>query len=477
MLQAMSTEIDYDHKMALWKSIPVRLQSSMKSHALGRPVPDSFSPKIQRRLASTVPPKPMVEKTFTDAISTMEQICKDCQKALEIVNFGPDNVQALKAFLWSFSSRQPEPWTYPRACLATPLFTCDDAGFEQLLRKDLEDFVLPASEALDPINWTIEAPQGEAAARNRSYQLARTIDEFTNLTTRMPGGYVDYFRALTSNRCRVRRNLTHVITALEDLQMRETERLDTRLHNFVGQGVQYPLSTWTYLQKLRVMEWTVQLGFELDIYLVDELAGMYWYLSLLASSRAALLDLILEAVESLMSGARQNVDDGMMKAMQLKKSLAMLQSLKAEAQGTAALASALSSVYIMLSYLGCIPEASAKPPFYKPHLKYELRMKPFLTIQSPELPTFEDWDSALHPCGQYSDATSTFTAKQSTYLDGIDEQIRQAKSNFTTMKKLGVAAAGCEGLEDVWSKVRFFSLLDQVTDYEDRICPCCFNRA
>ena len=25
------------------------------------------------------------------------------------------------------------------------------------------------------------------------------------------------------------------------------------------------------------MEWIVQLGFELDIYQADELAGMYWY--------------------------------------------------------------------------------------------------------------------------------------------------------------------------------------------------------
>ena len=37
----------------------------------------------------------------------------------------------------------------------------------------------------------------------------------------------------------------------------------------------YPLSSWTYYQKLRQMEWIAQLGFEQDIYLPDELAGMY----------------------------------------------------------------------------------------------------------------------------------------------------------------------------------------------------------
>ena len=38
-----------------------------------------------------------------------------------------------------------------------------------------------------------------------------------------------------------------------------------------------PLSAWLYCYKLRQMEWIVQLGFELDIYLPDEISGMYWY--------------------------------------------------------------------------------------------------------------------------------------------------------------------------------------------------------
>ncbi len=40
----------------------------------------------------------------------------------------------------------------------------------------------------------------------------------------------------------------------------------------------YPLSSWAYYHLLHQMEWIVQLGFELDIYQLDELAGMYWYI-------------------------------------------------------------------------------------------------------------------------------------------------------------------------------------------------------
>ena len=38
----------------------------------------------------------------------------------------------------------------------------------------------------------------------------------------------------------------------------------------------FPLSSWSYYHKLHQMEWVVQLGFELQIYRTDELAGMYW---------------------------------------------------------------------------------------------------------------------------------------------------------------------------------------------------------
>ena len=43
-----------------------------------------------------------------------------------------------------------------------------------------------------------------------------------------------------------------------------------------GEIWSFPLSSWAYYHKLQQMEWIVQLGFELNIYRVDELGGMYW---------------------------------------------------------------------------------------------------------------------------------------------------------------------------------------------------------
>jgi hypothetical protein len=452
LLRAMATEEDIDDKLNFWRDLPASIIEIQSTHSLGQPVTESFSPKIQRRLASTVPPKPMVELSFEDAATKLEQMCKDCQEAVKIVKFGPDNVQALKAFLWSFSSRKPEPWTYPRACLAAPLFSCDDAGFEHLLRKDLEIVVLPTSEVLDPINWTIEAPQSKSSAPNRRFEMAKTLNHFTEVAIRMPGGYIDYFRTLTSNRCRLRRNLTHVAVALEDLQTRETEQLDEALHKLGTDDLQFPLSTWTYFQKLRVMEWIVQLGFELDIYLPDELAGMYWYLSLISAARLSLLELILPISEARAAKLRASANDAA-KTSAIEQSTALLRSLEAEAQGTTALASALSSMYIYLSYLGHCFGTSLNSPFHQPQLKHELRMKPFLNIRSPELPTFDEWDTALHPFGEYYEGSNAFKIAQGPYLEKLDNGIKQAKAQFAAMKKMGAAAAGCDGVEESWSKV------------------------
>jgi hypothetical protein len=471
----MASETGYDDKIGFWKTIPHMLPRIQKTHALGRSVPDAFSSKIQRRLASTVPPKPMVEKIFSNAISNLEQICKNCEDALRIITFGPDNVQSLKAFLWWFSSKKPEAWTYSRACLGTPLFSCDAAGFEQLLRVDLEDLVLPASEVLDPVNWTTEVSQGSAGTINVPFEMARTINQFTELAVRMPGGYADFFRALTSNRCRVRRNLTHVANALEDLQTKETEGLDFTIHKLANDGMQYPLSTWTYLQKLRVIEWTVQLGFELDVYLPDELAGMYHYLSLLATTRHSLLELMFLAIEERHTTMSETSDSETSKIRQVKRSLSMLQYLRAEAKGTAALSSALSAIYIALSYLEGVKSSAVDAPFYQPHLNYELRMKSFLEITSPLLPSFEKWYTQLHPFGPY-EHKSAFENARSTYLDGVDQYIKVAKNQFSIMKKLGAVAAGFDGLEEIWTKVRLFvSRSPHKTHANCRTLQCSFN--
>jgi len=84
----------------------------------------------------------------------------------------------------------------------------------------------------------------------------------------------------------MRRMLCHSVVCFESIT-EEVKALDTKLRHFhrvridqaFGSNLIWhatgPLSAWVYHQKLRMMEWIVGLGFEHNIYLPDEVAGIY----------------------------------------------------------------------------------------------------------------------------------------------------------------------------------------------------------
>lgn len=63
------------------------LEPINKSHALGTPVPEAFSTKIQRRLASTMPPRPIVRLSFEEAYSHSKRLIADGQEVTSVLEF------------------------------------------------------------------------------------------------------------------------------------------------------------------------------------------------------------------------------------------------------------------------------------------------------------------------------------------------------------------------------------------------------
>ena len=96
------------------------------------------------------------------------------------------------------------------------------------------------------------------------------------------------FMKMCMNRPRLRRTLCHVLIDWDRFQA-EAENTDTDLRRFThepphpdddgGPAYSYPLSSWAFHLKLRIMESIVLLGFELEIYQPYEYAGMYWQVS------------------------------------------------------------------------------------------------------------------------------------------------------------------------------------------------------
>lgn len=55
-------------------------------------MPDAFSLKIQRKLASTVPPRPMVTISSDDALAHLKRLCQDAIDMQQMLDYtGPSN--------------------------------------------------------------------------------------------------------------------------------------------------------------------------------------------------------------------------------------------------------------------------------------------------------------------------------------------------------------------------------------------------
>lgn len=88
-LTAVSLADQRDMKLAreAWDELVALLPGVSTSHELSRPVTDAFSVKLQRKLASTVPPRPAVTIAFERACKHLERLCHDGRVLTEILNY------------------------------------------------------------------------------------------------------------------------------------------------------------------------------------------------------------------------------------------------------------------------------------------------------------------------------------------------------------------------------------------------------
>lgn len=94
-IQSESTE----HFASCLSQVP----SITDSVSLGKPIPEAFSEKVQRKLASTVPPRPIVKISIEDALGHMKRLCQDAIDLKEVLDYrGAHNTRVC---CFSFSLR------------------------------------------------------------------------------------------------------------------------------------------------------------------------------------------------------------------------------------------------------------------------------------------------------------------------------------------------------------------------------------
>ena len=332
-------------------------------------------------------------------------------------------------------------------------------SFKQLLFDNLDEVVLPFDLLLDPTNADIEAPQ------DPRFQTAKRMEAFV---IRASEPFIDIFRTVSMNRSRLRRMLIHLVAEWDGLQY-EAEGIDTALRDFTNEAPivdeqasheeiwAFPLSSWAYLHKLRQMEWIIQMGFELSIYQLDELAGMYWYLQRLASTRIQHLERIRTFTLRRFRCLTQSTTE---EDKAYSRSLSFLEFSILEASATQSFADGLSCLFSFLAHLDLVPAPYHALPYSTPSQRYALRMRPFLFLSLPEVPSYPEFASlvSLRKDGGMStndpkptsSTQAETTAQAISILDIADQALKVARKEWEAVSKAKAETARCVPCEDWW---------------------------
>lgn len=346
-----------------------------------------------------------------------------------------------QTFVQTFVAKTPQPMVFVRALLQTLLFQNKGAvgamSIRDVLDDDLSTVSLHSSILLDRSNADIEA------VHDPRFAVSKQMSEFRE---RAAVPFLDMLRTSCQNRCRARRTLCHLIADWEFLQS-DVEKMDEvirakaealALQRPSIQGLDlfkdYPLhlSSWAYLYKLQQMERIVQLGFELQLYQADEMAGMYWYLHFLAKTR----EQHLERIGGFIHRAPRPAHPPEQRRMHRSLNHTRLQLL--DAAVTWALSDALCCVYTVLLRNNLIP--SPPRPYSNAELRYQLRMKPFAAVCLPDLPTYNE----------FHDGTTQPNCSTGQLLDYAQRAVASAKKGLESLSKLDDAQSFSVGSYPRW---------------------------
>ena len=193
LLSAVRLDGISDHSRARsWEQCLEILPMLSQTSRLGIPSDDSFGIKIQRKLASSVPPRPIVKISFDDALARLNDICENGRDAYRIFGIQtgtclmvcnsdilrlPESVLTYcQTFVMTYQSRKPEPSIYIRCLLQSLIFSemkvLGTISMKQFLFDDFEELVLPADILIDPENGHSEAPQ------DPRFQISQRMDAF-----------------------------------------------------------------------------------------------------------------------------------------------------------------------------------------------------------------------------------------------------------------------------------------------------------
>lgn len=360
-----------------YENLSTTLQQLEASHDAGKEFSDAFSTKIQRRLASTVPPRPMVTVSMSEAWNFWRLMIANCQHVFTVIE--ARHSQDLLTAYQIFAYNDPQISVYPRALLQSFLtregMVTDRITARQFIEEDVLTLTLAAS--------TIPQYPGIT-----NVGVVRCFETFLD---RFEQSFINLYRALCLNSCRIRRSFCHALIEWDNLQI-EVEEMDTIIHQELGSkplyidgSDQFPfsLSSWVYHHKLCILEQTIQMGFDQMIYAPHELAGMYWYLSYVCDQHLQ----HLERITAFTTERKKNLPStGTSEAEAARRmcKTAIDRQFRhfAYTRATSLLSMAVQGIFVVLQRHDIYNKDG--PLHSNDDFRHEIRMKPFSNLTIPE---------------------------------------------------------------------------------------------
>jgi hypothetical protein len=81
-----------------WEAALALLPTIKATHHLARSVDESFSVKLQRKLASTVPPRPIVKLGFDNAFGHLHRLFKDGCELINVLSYTDSQCLQVRVF-------------------------------------------------------------------------------------------------------------------------------------------------------------------------------------------------------------------------------------------------------------------------------------------------------------------------------------------------------------------------------------------
>lgn len=438
---------------SLFPSTHDSLTAQQDTHHLGSRVPEAFSTKLQRRLASTVPPRPMVTVSMDQAWLFWHNMLEDCKNAFSVHLAG--NSQDLYTAYEIFAHSSPQPSTYPRALLQSFLthnnLVASRTSTKQFLLEDLRSLTMPASQLLSML---------DRDSRKLNQDHLKALECLQTFLEKFEFNFVNTYRALCLNGCRIRRTFCHALQEWDVLQS-QVEELDTIIQQALQERAteylpgspatySFPLSSWVYHHKLNMLQLTVQMGFDQMIYAPHELASMYWYLSSICDIHLSHLERISHFITATDTGVKQAKMTPKSKEQAINECKIALERLYRQyawVKATHLLAATVHGIFVILARCGVF--VTSRPLYSADVLRHDIRMKPFLGLSIPEPLDYENHCMEV----QMSQMTMDEVLTQVTRTSGESKKAWEmvAKTDWNVYAKSPGEGASKSVLDEKWN--------------------------